>query len=99
MEVLIENGSKIIRYLRKQNISERHRHRYEFNSDYLQEFEKNGFLATGTNPETGLVEALELFFFPDHPFYVGVQYHPEYKSTVATPHPLFRAFIKACEKK
>jgi CTP synthase len=53
-------------------------------------------LATGSNPETGLVEALEL---TDHPFYVGVQYHPEYKSTVATPHPLFRAFIKACEKK
>lgn len=92
----LKNGSKLFDIYGSKNISERHRHRYEFNSDYLQEFEKNGFLATGTNPETGLVEALEL---PDHPFYVGVQYHPEYKSTVATPHPLFRAFIKACEKK
>jgi len=92
----LKNGSKLNDIYGAKNISERHRHRYEFNSDYLQEFEKNGFLATGTNPETGLVEALEL---PDHPFYVGVQYHPEYKSTVATPHPLFRAFIKACEKK
>lgn len=92
----LKNGSRLNDIYGSKNISERHRHRYEFNSDYLQEFEKNGFLATGTNPETGLVEALEL---PDHPFYVGVQYHPEYKSTVATPHPLFRAFIKACEKK
>ncbi len=92
----LKNGSKLYDIYGSKNISERHRHRYEFNSEYLQEFEKNGFLATGTNPETGLVEALEL---PDHPFYVGVQYHPEYKSTVATPHPLFRAFIKACEKK
>ena len=92
----LKNGSKLSEIYGSKNISERHRHRYEFNSDYLQEFEKNGFLATGTNPETGLVEALEL---PEHPFYVGVQYHPEYKSTVATPHPLFRAFIKACEKK
>lgn len=92
----IKNHSKLSEIYGTKNISERHRHRYEFNSDYLQEFEKNGFLATGSNPETGLVEALEL---TDHPFYVGVQYHPEYKSTVATPHPLFRAFIKACEKK
>jgi len=90
----LKSGSKLFDVYGSKNISERHRHRYEFNSEYLQEFEKNGFLATGTNPETGLVEALEL---PGHPFYVGVQYHPEYKSTVATPHPLFRAFIKACE--
>ncbi len=92
----LKNGSRLNEIYGTKNITERHRHRYEFNSDYLQEFEKNGFLATGTNPETGLVEALEL---PGHPFYVGVQYHPEYKSTVATPHPLFRAFIKACETK
>lgn len=92
----LKNASKLYDIYGTKNISERHRHRYEFNSDYLQEFEKNGFLATGTNPETGLVEALEML---DHPFYVGVQYHPEYKSTVATPHPLFKAFIKACEQK
>ncbi len=76
-------------------ISERHRHRYEFNSDYQSEFEKSGFLPTGINPETHLVEALEL---KDHPFYIGVQYHPEYKSTVATPHPLFMAFVKAASE-
>ena len=92
----LKNNSKLHDIYGAKNISERHRHRYEFNSDYLQEFEKNGLMATGTNPETGLVEALES---TNHPFYVGVQYHPEYKSTVATPHPLFKAFIKACEKK
>jgi len=91
----LKNGSAMNDIYGSKNITERHRHRYEFNSDYIGEFEMNGFLATGTNPETGLVEALEM---PNHPFYVGVQYHPEYKSTVATPHPLFRAFIKACGK-
>ena len=77
------------------NISERHRHRYEFNSEYKEEFERNGLLPSGLNPETGLVETLEL---KDHPFYIGVQYHPEYKSTVATPHPLFEALIKAASQ-
>jgi len=77
----------------KENISERHRHRYEFNNEYLEEFEKNGFIASGINPETELVEAIEL---KNHPFYVGVQYHPEYKSTVENPHPLFIHFIQAC---
>ncbi len=91
----LKNGSALNDIYGTKHITERHRHRYEFNSDYSGEFEMNGFLATGTNPETGLVEALEM---PDHPFYIGVQYHPEYKSTVATPHPLFRAFIKACGK-
>ena len=60
-----------------------------------EEYEKNGFLPTGINPETHLVEVIEL---KNHPFYIGVQYHPEYKSTVATPHPLFCAFIKATTK-
>lgn len=77
------------------HISERHRHRYEFNSEYQAEFEKNGLYPTGFNPDTGLVETLEL---KDHPFYIGVQYHPEYKSTVETPHPLFKAFIQASSK-
>lgn len=90
----LKESSLLSQIYGSRNISERHRHRYEFNSDYLTEFDQKGFLASGTNPETGLVEALEL---ADHPFYVGVQYHPEYKSTVATPHPLFSAFIKACE--
>ncbi len=73
-------------------INERHRHRYEFNNEYLAQFEENGFLASGTNADTNLVEILEL---KNHPFYIGVQFHPEYKSTVMNPHPLFISFIKA----
>ena len=71
------------------------KYRYEFNSDYLENFEKNGMVASGINPDTKLVETIEL---KKHPFYVGVQYHPEYKSTVATPHPLFTALVKAASK-
>ena len=74
------------------SISERNRHRYEFNNDYKEEFEKAGMLASGINKETGLVEIIEL---PSHPWFIGVQYHPEYKSTVANPHPLFVGFVKA----
>ena len=77
---------------RAQQIQERHRHRYEFNDAYLKQFEENGMKASGTNPETGLVEAIEL---PGHPWFVGVQFHPEYSSTVANPHPLFVAFVQA----
>lgn len=73
-------------------IKERHRHRYEFNNDYKDQFEKAGMKATGFNPETGLVEIIEI---PSHNWFVGVQYHPEYKSTVTNPHPLFIAFVKA----
>lgn len=73
-------------------ISERHRHRYEFNNSYLEQFEKNGMTATGTNPETGLVEIVEI---SNHPWFVGAQFHPEYKSTVDNPQPLFVAFVKA----
>ncbi|MCE7060470.1 CTP synthase [Dyadobacter sp. CY343] len=76
----------------KTNISERHRHRYEFNSKYLKDFEGNGLMATGINPENDLVEMVEL---PSHPFYIGVQFHPELKSTVMNPHPLFVHFVKA----
>ncbi len=73
-------------------IKERHRHRYEFNNKYKEELDHVGLKSTGVNPETGLVEIVEL---KDHPWFVGVQYHPEYKSTVAKPHPLFISFIKA----
>lgn len=76
-------------------ISERHRHRYEFNNDYLVQFESNGMVASGRNPETGLVEIVEL---PTHPFFIGVQYHPELKSTVERPAPLFVSFIEAAKK-
>jgi len=74
------------------NIKERHRHRYEFNNKYKAQIESAGMKATGVNPETGLVEIVEI---PEHNWFVGVQYHPEYKSTVASPHPLFVAFVKA----
>jgi CTP synthase len=73
-------------------IYERHRHRYEYNDEYREQLEKAGMKATGINPETGLVEIIEI---PDHPWFVGVQYHPEYKSTVNNPHPLFVSFVKA----
>ena len=76
-------------------MNERHRHRYEFNNLYKSEVEANGMIATGINAETGLVEIIEI---PKHCWFVGVQYHPEYKSTVAKPHPLFKAFIKAALK-
>ena len=74
------------------NISERHRHRYEFNNDFADQIFDEHFVVTGTNPETGLVEIVE---YRDHPWFVGVQFHPEYKSTVSQPHPLFLAFVKA----
>ncbi|MEG3047114.1 MAG: CTP synthase [Mucinivorans sp.] len=77
-------------------ISERHRHRYEFNNDYKQRFEESGLIATGVNPDTGLVEIVEI---PTHPWFVGVQFHPEYKSTVQNPHPLFVEFVKAALKR
>ena len=73
-------------------ISERHRHRFEFNNKFLADFEKAGMIASGINPESGLVEIVEL---KKHPWFVGVQFHPEYKSTVANPHPLFINFVKA----
>jgi CTP synthase len=77
---------------KKKEITERHRHRYEFNNEYLQDFEKAGMIASGINPEGGLVEIVEI---KDHPWFVAVQFHPEYKSTVANPHPLFVNFVKA----
>ncbi len=76
-------------------ISERHRHRYEFNDEYLVQFESNGMIASGRNPESGLVEIMEI---PSHPFFIGVQYHPELKSTVERPAPLFVSFIEAAKK-
>jgi CTP synthase len=88
----LKPGSKAFAAYNTEKISERHRHRYEFNNDYLKEFESAGLIPVGKNPETGLVEIVEI---KDHPWFVGAQFHPEYKSTVANPHPLFVAFIKA----
>lgn len=76
------------------SISERHRHRWEFNNKYLELYEKAGMIASGKNPGTGLVEIIEL---PGHPFFIGVQYHPELKSTVEQPQPIFVHFIKAAK--
>lgn len=89
----LKKDSKIYDAYKKENISERHRHRYEFNNKYKKILEDAGLICSGINPTTGLVEVIEV---PYHPWFVGVQYHPEYKSTVASPHPLFVAFIKAC---
>ncbi len=80
----------------KGRIVERHRHRYEFNAAYADEFEKAGMTASGHNPQTGLVEIVEI---PAHPFYIGVQFHPEYSSTPETPHPLFTAFVAEALKR
>jgi CTP synthase len=76
-------------------VYERHRHRYELNNEYLKDFESKGMIASGINPDTNLVEILEI---PDHRFFLGTQYHPELKSTVEKPHPIFVAFVKACLK-
>ncbi|HEV8284246.1 MAG TPA: CTP synthase [Chitinophagaceae bacterium] len=77
------------------HVSERHRHRYEFNNQYLEQFEQHGMIASGRNPETSLVEIIEL---TNHPFFIGVQYHPELKSTVERPSPLFVYFVKAAKE-
>ena len=91
----LSKATKIESIYNTSSIMERHRHRYEFNNDYKTPLEDAGMMASGFNPQTGLVEVVEI---PTHPWFVGVQYHPEYKSTVASPHPLFLAFIKAALK-
>lgn len=88
----LKEGSIAEKVYGKNKISERHRHRYEYNNAYKDQIETAGMIATGFNPETGLVEIIEI---TDHPWFVGVQYHPEYKSTVSSPHPLFVDFIRA----
>ena len=88
----LKKGSKAAAAYGKLNISERHRHRYEFNNDYLEQFEAAGMKAVGVNPDTNLVEVVEI---ENHPWFIGTQYHPEYKSTVLSPSPLFVAFVKA----
>lgn len=89
---IMEGSLALEVYHGKTDISERHRHRYEFNNEYKEQLEAAGLLATGINKQTGLVEIIEI---PTHPWFIGVQYHPEYRSTVASPHPLFVGFVKA----
>lgn len=89
----IKRGSKAAKAYGVLKISERHRHRYEFNNQYREQMAKAGLVSTGVNPDSDLVEIVEM---KDHPWFVGVQFHPELKSTVENPHPLFVAFVKAC---
>ena len=91
----IEKDTLLHKVYQNDCIEERHRHRYEFNDAYYEQYQTHGMIASGVNPETKLVEAIEL---PAHPWFVGVQYHPEYSSTVANPHPLFVGFVNACNR-
>ncbi len=91
----LEKGSRISEAYGSELICERHRHRYQFNPDYLDRYEAAGMKATGKNPDIDIVEAIEI---PTHPWFVGVQFHPEYKSNVKNPHPLFVAFVKAAKE-
>lgn len=88
----LKKGTKAFASYGKAKISERHRHRYEFNNEYLKQYEEAGMIATGINPVTRLVEIVEI---KNHPFYIATQFHPELKSTVANPHPLFVSFVAA----
>ena len=90
---VLSKNSKAYKSYRKIEIIERHRHRYEFNDKYLNDFKSHGMVPVGINPESNLVEIIEI---PDHKWFVGVQFHPEYSSTVVNPHPLFVNFVKAC---
>ena len=90
-ECVLKQGSRVFNIYKKEHIQERHRHRYEFNNEFQQEFEKNGMMCVGRNPESDLVEIVEI---PGLKWYVGTQYHPEYQSTVLKPHPLFMDFVK-----
>jgi len=92
----LEKGSLMAAAYGTENIAERHRHRYEFNNAYLKDYQKAGMNTTGINPDSGLVEAVEV---KGHPWFVGVQFHPEYRSTVAKPHPLFVKFVEMAMKR
>ncbi len=91
----VKKGTLAYRIYGTDTISERHRHRFEFNNKYLDQYEQSGMIASGRNPETGLVEIIEI---SDHPFFIGCQYHPELKSTVEKPHPLFVHFVGAAKE-
>lgn len=92
----LKTGSKSWNaYGKVKRISERHRHRYELNNEFRGVLERKGMIMAGINPEKDLVEIIEI---PNHPFFVGTQFHPEFKSRPLNPHPLFREFIKACLK-
>jgi CTP synthase len=89
---VLENNSLAYKIYSTNEINERHRHRYELNFEFMKELSQNGMVFSGKNPDTGLVEIIEL---SDHPWFFGVQFHPEYRSTVEEPHPVFVSFVKA----
>ena len=91
-ECVLRQNSRVFNIYKKEHIQERHRHRYEFNNDFLKEFERSGMQCVGRNPESDLVEIVEI---PGLKWYIGTQFHPEYQSTVLHPHPLFVDFVKA----
>ena len=91
-DCVLKEGSKAAEVYKRKEINERHRHRYEYNNVYKDQLTEAGLIASGMNPETGLVEIVEL---ERHPWFLGVQFHPEYRSTVVNPHPLFVGFVKA----
>jgi CTP synthase len=91
-DCMLKEGSKVLEAYGKEHIQERHRHRFEFNNEYKKQYEAAGMMCTGENPETNLVEVVEI---PALKWFVGVQYHPEYNSTVVNPNPLFLSFVKA----
>ena len=94
-ECVLKQGSRVFNIYNKEHIQERHRHRYEFNNDFQKEFERAGMQCVGRNPESDLVEIVEI---PGMKWYIGTQFHPEYQSTVLHPHPLFVDFIKIAAK-
>lgn len=89
----LSQGSRVRNIYQTDEVSERHRHRFEFNNKYLEDFTRAGMIGSGINPKDNLVEIVEL---KDHPWFIGIQFHPEYKSTVARPHPLFVSFVESC---
>ena len=91
----LKKGTKINQIYKQEQISERHRHRYEFNNKYRKLLEEKGLIVSGTSPDKKLVEVVEI---TNHPFFIGTQFHPEYKSRFLNPHPLFQSFIKSCLK-
>jgi len=92
----LQEGTKSFEAYGQKDISERHRHRYEFNNSYRDQMSEKGLVFAGINPDQDLVEIAEV---KDHPFMVGSQFHPEFKSRPLAPHPLFKAFIEAAAKK
>ena len=90
-ECVLKQGSRVLDIYKQEHIQERHRHRYEFNSTYQAEYERHGMMCTGRNPESGLIEIVEI---PGLKWYIGTQFHPEYQSTVLKPHPLFLDFVR-----